>query len=277
MAKLKYTFKTDTLFKMLFVRHQDLLKRLVAELLRIRYESIEQFEVTDTAMPPDVIGGKFCRLDINMVVDGQRVNLEVQVRDEGDYPERVLFHWARLYSSALPKGDDYLNLPRTVVISIVNFNLFDCAGFHSEFRPLEVSRHEPLSDRMALHFFELKKVPAEIDSEDMLLLWLLLFRAGTEEELGKIKALEVPVMEQAINAYNQIAASPEFLEIERQREIMRMNEASALRNARVKGETKERKKWETVVAGKDAEIASKDAEVERLRMENAELLARLKG
>jgi len=24
MAKLKYTFKTDTLFKMLFVRHQDL-------------------------------------------------------------------------------------------------------------------------------------------------------------------------------------------------------------------------------------------------------------
>jgi len=32
MAKLKHTFKTDTLFKMLFTRHQDLLRRLVAEL-----------------------------------------------------------------------------------------------------------------------------------------------------------------------------------------------------------------------------------------------------
>lgn|GEM_PF-4099773 len=33
MAKLEYTFKTDTLFKMIFVKYPDLLKRLVAELL----------------------------------------------------------------------------------------------------------------------------------------------------------------------------------------------------------------------------------------------------
>ena len=43
MAKLKYTFKTDTLFKMLFVRHPELLKRLAAELLGIRFESIALF------------------------------------------------------------------------------------------------------------------------------------------------------------------------------------------------------------------------------------------
>jgi hypothetical protein len=35
MAKLEYTFKNDTLFKMLFVTHPDLLKCLVAELLDI--------------------------------------------------------------------------------------------------------------------------------------------------------------------------------------------------------------------------------------------------
>jgi len=32
-------------------------------------------------------------------------------------------------------------------------------------------------------------------------------------------------LEQALNAFDQIRASPEFLEIERQREIMRINEA----------------------------------------------------
>ena len=31
--------------------------------------------------------------------------------------------------------------------------------FHSEFRLLEVSRHEELTDKMTLHFFELKKLP----------------------------------------------------------------------------------------------------------------------
>lgn len=35
MNKLQYTFKTDTLFKMLFVQYPELLKKLVAELLAI--------------------------------------------------------------------------------------------------------------------------------------------------------------------------------------------------------------------------------------------------
>ena len=47
MTRLKYTFKTDTLFKILFVKYPDLLKRLVAELLSIEYKSIEQFMITN--------------------------------------------------------------------------------------------------------------------------------------------------------------------------------------------------------------------------------------
>lgn len=46
----------------------------------------------------------------------------------------------------------------------------------------------------------------------MLLLWLSLFKADTEEELEKIKGMEVPVMSQAINAYYTITASSEFRE-----------------------------------------------------------------
>src|SRR5215469_4333527 len=112
MTKLEYTFKTDTLFKILFVQYPDLLKQLVSELLGIRLESIGQFVITNPEMPPDVIGDKFCRLDISMTVDGQRVNLEIQVRNEGDFPERVLYYWAREYSTALTEGSDYRDLPR---------------------------------------------------------------------------------------------------------------------------------------------------------------------
>jgi predicted transposase/invertase (TIGR01784 family) len=77
---------------------------------------------------------------------------------------------------------------------------------------------------------------------------LTLFKANTEEELAKIKSMEVPVMEQAIKAYHQegnlhpagsvevqITADPEFRELERMREIARHNEASALRHAREEG------------------------------------------
>ena len=73
VTKLKYTFKTDTLFKILFVKYPDLLRRLVAELLGIKYDSIEQFNITNPEIQPENLGDKFCRLDINMMVDWQRI------------------------------------------------------------------------------------------------------------------------------------------------------------------------------------------------------------
>ena len=235
MGKLQYTFKTDTLFKMLFVKHQDLLKKLVAALLGIPLESIEQFAVQNPEMPPEALGDKFCRLDINMTVNGQRVDLEIQVADEGYYPERVMLYWAREFSTALPAGQSYSMLPRTIIISIIDFKLFDCTEFHSFFQPLEVTRHTLLSDKIGFHFFELEKLPDEVGEKDTLLLWLSLFRAETEEELEKIKRMGVPTMEQAISAYYSITASAEFREIERLREKARHDEAQALYNAEQKG------------------------------------------
>ena len=79
----------------------------------------------------------------------------------------------------------------------------------------------------------MKKIPAQpLTANDKLLLWLALFKAETQEELEKIKALEEPVMEQAINAYQKITATPEFREMERMRSYARHNEAAALRHAR---------------------------------------------
>jgi len=264
--KLEYTLKNDTLFKMLFVKHPDLLKNLIAELLGIRLESIGSFYITNPEMPPESLGEKFCRLDINMMVDDQRVDLEIQVTDEGDYPERTLYYWARSYSTALAAGMDYKMLPRTVIISIVDFVLFQCEEFHSEFQALEVKRHTPLTDRFSIHCFELPKLPDQIHYHDELSLWLALFRAETEEELKEIENMGVPVMDQAIQAYRHITATDEFKEKERLRARARHNEASALRHAA----EVEREKWQSVIVEKDTWIAERDARI-------AELEAQLAG
>ena len=167
-----------------------------------------------------------------MKVNGQLVDLEVQVADEGDYPERSLYYWAREYSTALKEGVEYSELPRTVVISIVNFNLFDCKEFHSEFQALEVTRHTPLTDKFSLHYFEPQKLSGSIRADDHTELWLLLFKAKTEEELKQIEELGVPEMQQAIEAYRHVTVTDEFKELERLRSRTRHNEASALRHAR---------------------------------------------
>jgi len=275
MTKLEYTFTNDTLFKTLFSQYPDLLKRLVAELLKIQFESIGQFDVINTEMTPELLGDKFCRLDINMTVDGQRMDLEIQVNDEGDYPERSLYYWAREYSTALGEGRDYQELPRTIIISIIAFKLFDCAEFHSEFQPLEVARHTPLTDRMNLHYFELPKLPEIVNADDGLKLWLTLFKAETEEDLKRIEALGVPVMEQTINAYRHITATDEFKEMERLRSRARHNEAAALRHARAEGAEAEREKWQDVVAEKDTAIADLRDTVSEKDVLIAELQAKL--
>jgi predicted transposase/invertase (TIGR01784 family) len=204
-------------------------------LLSITYESIEEFVVTNPEMPPEIMGEKFCRLDINMIVNGQKVDLELQVDDEGDYPVRSLYYWAREFSSALKEGGRYIDLPRSIVVSIVAFTMFDCEEFHSEFNALEVKRHERLTDKFCLHFFELPKIPKTVTKDDGLKLWLALFNAKTEEELKQIEEMGVSVMTQAISAYRHVTATDEFKELERLRSRARNNEASALGHARREG------------------------------------------
>jgi predicted transposase/invertase (TIGR01784 family) len=158
-------------------------------------------------------------------------------------------------------------LPRVIIISIVDFRMFDCAEYHSEFRPLEVTRHALLSDRMAMHYFEVRKLPKNVDVKNELELLLSLFRAETEEELKGLEALEVPIVTQAIEAYREITVSPEFHEVERLRVYARVNEASAL--------AQERERWQGVIAEKDAALADKDVALADKDALIAKLQARL--
>jgi len=272
MTPLKFKMTHDLLFKMLFVKYPDLLRKLVAVLLDISYDSITKFTIANPEIPPEMLGDKFCRLDINMVVNGQRVDLEVQVENEGNYPERSLFIWAKEYSTGISMGENYKNLPRTIVISILGFNQFaDKEKYHHEFQCLEVTTHAPLTDKMALHFYELKKLPplAENDKTNGKDLWLKLFRAETEEDLTAIEKLEVPEMSEALQAYRHVAASDEFKEKERMWAKARHDEAQALYNARQQGRSERDEHWQgviaEVVAEKDAENADLRTQLEALR------------
>lgn len=261
MSKLEHTLTNDLLFKMFFRDYPGLLKRAVAGMLYIAPDSIERIIITNPEIPPNMMKDKFCRLDIVMKVDGRLINLEMQVANECDYPERSLYHWARLFSSGLSAGDNYSELPLTITINIVAFTLFDCDEFYSEFRPLEVTRSALLTDKQCICYFELPKLPEVVDGNNELKLWLALFNAKTEEELVNLKNIGGNIMSQAITAYRHVSASGEFRELERQRERARHNEASALAYER----RKESEKWQSVVAEKDAAIAEQATLIEKLK------------
>jgi predicted transposase/invertase (TIGR01784 family) len=271
MKKLEYTFKNDILFKIVFTQRQDSLKRLVASILKIKYDKIENFVIINPELPPDFIGDKFCRLDINMIVDGQLIDLEIQMYKETYFPERSLYYWAREFSRTLKERVYYNKLPNTIIISILGFNIFECKEYHSIFKALEISRHTLLSDKFCLHYLELLKIPELSDIKDDLLLLLTLFKAESQEDLDKILCLEVDFMSELIGTYNHIITTDEFQELERLRFRARNDEASALEYARDKGRVEgmedgqriERVKWLNVVSEKDKYIEMLEAKIRK--------------
>ena len=267
---LRYRLSNDILVKMLFTKNPDLLKSLVSALTGIPYGSIKNFVITNPEIPPDELGKKSCRLDMQMDVNEKKVTLEIQVEGEGNYGNRSLYYWARTFSSTLLTGRDYSELPQTIVISILFFDLFGCDEVHSEYRVMEVNRHTQLTDKLCLHFFELKKLNGlddvnPISERD---LWLAFFKAKTEEEIDKLAESGGDVMSQAVEAYRTATADAKFKALQLSRDMAAHDAVQALNNAR----RKEREVWEKelevwkgvvaeVVAEKDSEIAARDSEI----------------
>lgn len=89
------------------------------------------------------------------------------------------------------------------------------------------------------------------------------FKADTEEELAKIRAMEVPVMSQAIDAYYTITASSKFREMERLRAKARHDEAQALHHAEQKGEQRgEQRGMQKGMSRRSVEIARNALEMQ---------------
>ena len=119
----------------------------------------------------------------------------------------------------------------------MGFPLFTCKEFHSEFEVLEIKRHERLTDKLNMHYFELPKLPknvVESNRPDDLDIWLAFFNAITEADLKKIEAIGGKIMKKAVEAYNHVSTTKEFKELSRLRLKASCNETYALANARHK-------------------------------------------
>ena len=191
--------KLDIIFKKLFTDegNQHLLQAYLSDTLGIPYDSIENLVVLNSEIMPDSITEKYSRMDIRMKANGRLINVEMQIKDEGDYKDRSLYYLSKLYSGQLKSGEVYGSLNQCISINIINFNLFDCEKYHSSFSMREDSRNEQLTDKFTAHYFELKKIGKNIDKNNKQELWLRLINAETEE-LDMLETAKDSTLDKAI-------------------------------------------------------------------------------
>lgn len=229
--------KLDIIFKRVFgnERNVEIIAAFISDMLDIPRNRITHVEIKNVELPPEEIDQKFSRLDLNLIVDNRKVNVEMQINKEAAYKERTLFYWAKLYSEDLESGADYTELSQTICVNIINFNLFDCDNYHSHFLLKEKERDEVMTDKLAIHFFELKKV-GKFKKNKRMEDWLTLINAETEDDLMALQqSTSIPEIQKTIVILREMSADEKIREEARRREKRLHDEATALNFARKEG------------------------------------------
>lgn len=232
MSKLKVKPKIDIAFKKIFADNEELLKHLIKSALNL--QSAEILVLKPTEITPFRTDEKFCRFDIRAEVDGQDIDIEIQLAERDDFRARAEYYSSLLFTH-LKSGKDYNELPKTVVICFIDYNAFGCEQYHSKFVTMEETRHELLTYKKEIHFFELKKIPHTKNAKNELEYWLNFISAETEEDIDELKKTSIDVIQTALTEVNRLNADEEFIQTVAAREVALREEASALNAAEKKG------------------------------------------
>lgn len=254
------TPKSDVIFKILFgsQKHPKLLIHLLNSIVETK-SPIKKVDVEQTELTPDFLSQKGVRLDILATTDsGEKINIEIQKKDEHNMRERSLFHWSKIFSGQAVVSEKYENLKRTVCINILAFRLFEDDRYWHKNLLMDTQTKEKLTDLLEIHFLELKKIKKR-PPDSPILFWLEFIDNPESEKIKKMYHL-TPVYEEAKKAYEEVIADPAVREMLRIREKAEMDYNSAIFRATEEGEKRGLKKAEKKV---------KKAEREKEKVEQA--------
>ena len=207
-GKIRYTLTNDYMFRAVFQKNQNALKGLLSALLCIPKASIKEVTILNPIILGETIDDKTCILDLHLRLNNNElINIEMQVSDFGNWPERSITYLGRSFDHT-KTGGNYLDIHTTIHIGILDFNLSHLTPeFYSEFKLMNVNNHEIYSDKFVLRVLNLKSLENDsIEKEPTdLYYWAKLFKAATWEEI-KMLASKNPDMEDTIVTLKELSA-----------------------------------------------------------------------
>ncbi|GBU27290.1 hypothetical protein R84B8_00819 [Treponema sp. R8-4-B8] len=164
----------------------------------------------------EVIGEKSSILDVRVETDdGEKINIEVQLKNLQNMEKRTLLHWGREFTKGISAGEDYKELPKVITINIVNFDNIKLDDFHTCFHLWEDDHRDYLlTDVLEIHFINMvkfRKLKTGDIVNNLLERWLTFLDVNTPEKILQ----EVIQMDSAISKANErlnfVTQDKEFL------------------------------------------------------------------
>ena len=97
-GSVRYNMTNNYMFRYILQKYKRILKGLICALLHLRAEQIKSIEITNPINLAGDVSGKDFILDINVIMnDDMLINLEMQVANEHNWPERSLIYLCRSF------------------------------------------------------------------------------------------------------------------------------------------------------------------------------------
>ncbi len=200
-GKLLYKLTNDYMFRAVFQKNHNALKGLLSALLKIPKDNIVDITILNPIILGENIDEKTCVLDLHLHLNNNEyINIEMQVSDLGDWPERSITYLCRSFDQ-LQRGEPYSNIHTTIHIGIVDFNLSHLTpNFYSEFKLMNVKNHEIYSDKFVLRVLNLKALEDDSIKKEPndLYDWARLFKATTWEEIKMLAEKNADIQETVV-------------------------------------------------------------------------------
>lgn len=186
-GKLKYPLTNDFMFKAVLQKNEVALKGLLCALLHMEMEEIAAIRILNPIEIGSMIDEKMMVLDLKLELNDSRIlDIEMQVVDRGNWPERSLTYLCRTFDQ-LEKGEEYLDVKETIHIGILNFTP---QGFpeklYLEYYFYNLDTAHKYSDKLSIRVLQLNQLGSKAKENEKwneIYHWARLFKAQTWEEM----------------------------------------------------------------------------------------------
>ncbi len=162
-------------------------------------------------IPDDKLAILDLRAKIGNEID---VNIEVQLVDYHQLPERILFYWARRYGEQLKAGENYSKLKKTIAIMLIDYEIPELKEFkdsHTQWYLRERRNvNIMLFKNMEIHIVEMPKIlKYRKETEEGLSNWVE-FLLNPDSEVVKMSAKKDKELQDAYEKLETISGDEEL-------------------------------------------------------------------
>ena len=183
---IAYNMTNNYMFRYILQTNQKILHGLTCALLHLKSEEIHSIQIKNPIDLASDVSGKEFILDIKIILNNSRIlNLEMQVKNEHNWPERSLIYLCRSFDQ-LYRGQEYADALPAIHIGFVDFTLDkENPEFYATHMLTNVKTQRVYSDKFILSVVDLSKIELATDEDKTYNIdrWAKLFKAKTWEEL----------------------------------------------------------------------------------------------